>query len=339
MEDLMLNKIYDNFKKYIKENYKFIITMVLILVVFTLPTDYEVYTPGGVINTFDRIKIDGSTESKGSLNMTYVGAKKGTIPVLILSYIFPNWDIENLSDDRIEDESYEEIVERNKLSLHEVNKYSTIVAYKYAGKKCEIIKEDVTIYYVSDEADTSLKLGDIIKSVNGKNIENLTQFQEIITNAEIGDKLNLIVERDNNKETAYAVAREEDGKKMIGIYLISILDIKTEPKIDFIVKNNESGSSGGLMNALTIYDMLVEEDITKGLKISGTGTIDRDGNVGEIAGVKYKLAGAVKNKSDVFIVPSANYDEAIKEKKKNKYKIDIIKADTFENVLKILKNM
>ena len=56
--------------------------------------------------------------------------------------------------------------------------------------------------------------------------------------------------------------------------------------------------------ALLIYDYLTEEDITKGRTIVGTGTIDENGNVGSIGGVKYKLKGAVKNKAEIFLVPN-----------------------------------
>ena len=55
-------------------------------------------------------------------------------------------------------------------------------------------------------------------------------------------------------------------------------------------------------------------------------------------GVKYKLKGAVKNKAKVFIVPSGNYDEAIKIKKEKNYDIEIIEADNLHNVIEKLKN-
>ena len=59
---------------------------------------------------------------------------------------------------------------------------------------------------------------------------------------------------------------------------------------------------------------LTEEDITKGKKIVGTGTIEEDGSVGSIGGVKYKLNGAVRQKADIFLVPAGeNYEEALKE--------------------------
>ena len=73
--------------------------------------------------------------------------------------------------------------------------------------------------------------------------------------------------------------------------------------------------------AISIYDKLTGENLSKGDKIIGTGTIDMDGSVGEIGGVKYKLIGAVNNHAKVFICPTANYEEAMniaKEKKYNK---------------------
>ena len=67
-----------------------------------------------------------------------------------------------------------------------------------------------------------------------------------------------------------------------------------------------------MITNLAIYNYLTEEDITHGKTIVGTGTIDINGNVGEISGVKYKLQGAIKEKADIFLVPSGdNYNEAI----------------------------
>ena len=91
------------------------------------------------------------------------------------------------------------------------------------------------------------------------------------------------------------------------------------------------------MCALDIYNKITEFDLTKGRKISGTGTINEKGEVGAIDGVKYKLAGAVKKKANIFIVPKDNYDEAIKLKKKYNYNIEIILADNLHNVIEKLK--
>ena len=93
------------------------------------------------------------------------------------------------------------------------------------------------------------------------------------------------------------------------------------------------------MLALSIYNAITSEDITHGFKVAGTGTIDIEGNVGEIGGIKYKIMGAVRNKMDLVFVPTTNYDEAIKVKKEHNYDIDIIKVNTFEEALNYLNNL
>ena len=91
------------------------------------------------------------------------------------------------------------------------------------------------------------------------------------------------------------------------------------------------------MLSLTIYDLLVKENLSHGRTIAGTGTIDRYGNVGEIGGVKYKIKGAVKDKADIFFVPKDNYKEAKKIVDKNKYKLKLVKVNTLKEAIEYLK--
>ena len=114
---------------------------------------------------------------------------------------------------------------------------------------------------------------------------------------------------------------------------------EVDPEVNITSKASEAGSSGGLMMSLTIYNQLVEEDITKGKKIVGTGTIDIDGNVGEIGGVKYKLIGAVKNDADIFMCPIENYEEAKKVAEEKDYDITIIAVHTFQEAIEKLEEL
>ena len=102
-------------------------------------------------------------------------------------------------------------------------------------------------------------------------------------------------------------------------------------------KESESGPSGGLITALAIYDAITKEDITKGKKIVGTGTISQDGKVGEIGSVSYKIASAAKAKADIFLCPKENYKEAKKYAKKHNLKIKIKVVSTFEDAINYLK--
>ena len=94
------------------------------------------------------------------------------------------------------------------------------------------------------------------------------------------------------------------------------------------------------MTTLAIYDTLIPEDLTNGLKIAGTGTIEEDGSVGEIGGVKYKLAGAERDDADIFFAPTGeNYEEAIKIKKDKNYKIKVIEVKTLNDAINYLKSL
>ena len=115
-----------------------------------------------------------------------------------------------------------------------------------------------------------------------------------------------------------------------------LLFFLTKIKIKF--KSSEGGPSGGLMLTLAIYNKLTDSNLSNGRKIVGTGTIDQNGNVGEIGGVKYKLNGAVKAHADIFLVPSGdNYKEALKEKEKNNYQITIKAIKTLDEAITYLK--
>lgn len=328
-------------KKYIindiKRNYKFYIGLFLIMALFLVRFDYVIYTPGSLENLNDRIIVTPSNESKGSMNLTYVTSIPANIPNMLLSLIIPNWDIESLNNMRVEDESEKEIENRDKIYLKDTSYDAIIAAFKEANMKYEITNVDVTITYIYNIAKTDLKVGDVIKTINGVKITSFNSLISEVNKYEVGEKLIINVLRNNKIIECEATIVLEENKKMIGISLAELKNIKTNPEVKFVFKNNESGSSRGLMCALEIYNRITKYDITKGDIISGTGVIDENGNVGSIGGVKYKLKGAVNKHAKVFIVPSDNYEEAISLKNKYKYDIEIIKADTLKNVIKALK--
>ena len=91
--------------------------------------------------------------------------------------------------------------------------------------------------------------------------------------------------------------------------------------------------------ALMTYNALTKQDLTHGKNIVGTGTINLDGTVGEIGGVKYKLMGAVRKNADVLLVPEGNYEEAMKVKKDKGYDIDIVSVKKLSDAINYLEGL
>ena len=122
----------------------------------------------------------------------------------------------------------------------------------------------------------------------------------------------------------------------IGIMIVTNYKYKTDDDLDINFRSGEGGSSGGLVLSLGIYSKITGIDLLKGRNIAGTGTIDIDGNVGEIDGIKYKIAGAVRKHMDVILVSPYNYEEAKKVIKENNYDIELVKVSTFKEAINYL---
>lgn len=334
----MIKKIYNYLKNDIKMNKYYYIVMIVIAVILSIKLDYEVYAPGELIDLTDRIIVDNSYESNGSFNLTYVSSRKGHISNILLSYIIPSWDIVPIEDMRIENESAKEINDRNKVYLKQTSYDAIIAAFKLANIDYVIESNDVVVTHVYDLSNSDLKVGDTIKKINGNEIKSYEDIFNEIDKYNENDKIEIEVLRNNKIVNCSSVLKKEGDRLLIGINISELKNIKTTPNVKYIFNDNESGSSRGLMCALDIYNKITEFDLTKGKIIAGTGTINENGLVGPIGGVKYKLIGAVKNKAKIFIVPSENYEEANKIKNEYNYDIDLIKADTLENVVEILKN-
>ena len=326
-------------KKILKDNYKFILSLIIIIIVLNIRFPYYIDAPGGISDISKRIEIDGY-ESTGSFNLAYVKEYKATTTTLLLSLINKDWKVLKTNDVLLDTEDDKSYNLRDKILMGSAISDSIYVAYTKAHKKIEIISNKLLVTYITGNAKTNLVVGDEILSFNEIPVKSKGEITEIIETLNIGDKVLIKVMNNNKEYNRYAYVIDEDGNKKINILISEIKEYYTDPKIKINIDDNESGSSGGLITALSIYDSLTKEDITKGLTIVGTGTIDSNGNVGSIGGVEYKLKSAVKSKADLFIVPKdENYAEAIKLKKENNYDIDILGVSNFDEVIEYLENV
>lgn len=325
-------------KIFLKNNYKIFIIYIFIFVVALFPLPYYVNGPGGITNIDDRVKIDNSYKSRGGFYLSYVSEYKGTIATCLISLFNKNLDIIKKSDVVIPKSNIKDTNLIDKIMLKSAYSNATLVAYKSANKDVEITNTELYIQYLFDESSTDLHIGDQLLEIDNIKINNLKQVKEILNKYNVNDEVKIKVKHNNKKYIRKAKLIKYKNSIIIGVGIVELNELKTNPNITYNYQNDEYGSSGGLMLSLNIYNSLTKEDITKGKTIVGTGTIDSDGNVGMIDGIKYKIKGAIKNKVDLFIVPNGNLKEALKVKKDNNYKIEIIGVDTFEEAIDYLKN-
>ena len=199
---------------------------------------------------------------------------------------------------------------RNEMESSKVT--ATAAALRYLGYDFD------EVYYVSDIRDYSdaikkLKIGDVITEIDGKKINQIEEIRTSYANKSIGDPLLITVERkDKNGKVSSVTTRvilvenldmEEKERPAIGILVGTSARFPID--VDFNLPG-VGGPSAGLIFAVGIVEKLTEEDLVRGRKIAGTGTISASGKVGGIGGIEEKMVGASRIGATIFIAPREN---------------------------------
>lgn len=332
----MLNKLYVQTKTFIKENIKFLLILIVAFFVLTFELPYYIDTPGGLIDVSERLEVEDGYGINGSLNLAYISEFRATIPTLIVAYFNGDWEIIKKDDVVADNETIEENNYRNKILLEEANQNAIIVAFDKAGLDYEVTNRKVNIIYIYEESDTDLKIGDVITEINGIEINSK---EEALNTIKESDELSIKVINDGVEYTRYANKVDIGGEDLIGIMVSETKDVTPSKEVSINFKESESGPSGGFMMSLSIYDYLTSEDLTKGLKIVGTGTIDEFGNVGVIGGIGHKIKAAVKEDADIFFAPSANYAEALEVVTEENLDITLVEVSHIDDAIEYLNNL
>lgn len=157
-------------------------------------------------------------------------------------------------------------------------------------------------------ASAALKVGDVITSVDGQPVTSAQKLSELIRAKPTGTALEIGYTRGGKPATAsIKSAAAEDGQPRIGV---AVEQKQPHPFTLEIDLDEIGGPSAGLMFALGIIDKLEPADLTGGMILAGTGTIDDEGRVGPIGGVPQKLVAAKAAKATAFLTPADNCAEA-----------------------------
>ncbi len=154
-----------------------------------------------------------------------------------------------------------------------------------------------------------LEKGDTIVSVDGQVTDSVLGLRAIIAKRGVGAPVTLAIERAGAAKSVQVTPELSTGPDpvpIIGIFPAIVYSYPFDVKIQL---ENVGGPSAGQMFALGIIDKLTPGKLTGGAKVAGTGTIDGDGVVGPIGGIRQKLYGARAAGATWFLAPYSNCDE------------------------------
>lgn len=332
----MFNKLYVKVKKYIKENHNFLLFLILLVLVLNIKLPYIVERPGGITSLNSQVKINNEN-IKGDYNSSYVKVNTGNVVSVALGLIIPKWDVVKLSEYQPdEDVSYSEVLDYEKILMNQSHNFAIKHVFDKLNIPYNVSEEKLYVYASHSEFKTPLKTNDLITKCDDADVKSYDDLTNCINSAS-NNYVNLSIIRNKKSTNVKAKIHFYRGRKVIGVIVLRDFIIDSDVKIDFVNNSNESGPSAGFMTALALYDNLSKKNLIGKLSVAGTGTIDEDGNVGQIDGIKYKLLGANK-KVDIYFVPKDNYTEAKKVVKKYKLKLNIVSVSNLDDAITYLEN-
>ena len=198
--------------------------------------------------------------------------------------------------------------------------------------------DGVLVVGLLDDSPVKDKLikNDLIISINNELVRSASEFISMLRTYEIGDIVNIGLIRNEQEltiETKLIEHVEYENEPMVG-FLASTPNQQFIFPFEVDIKTgNVGGPSAGMMMALNVFNLLTEDDITNGKKIAGTGTIEIDGSIGPVGGVKQKVIAAKRANAGLILVPIANYEEASVFADDN---TQIVAVDSFDNALNVI---
>lgn len=190
---------------------------------------------------------------------------------------------------------------------------ATAVGARAAGVEVEITTEvRVVDVLEGSPADGVLAPGDRLVAADGRPLSDASQLQARTRGADDGDQLRLTIdhagsERDVTVRLTTLGRTDQVGLGILAETATSGLDLPFEVSLS---STRIGGPSAGMMTAVTLFDLLSEEDLIAGRTILGTGTVGIDGRVGPVGGVPEKVRAAAAYGADLVLVPQAQLEAA-----------------------------
>ena len=224
--------------------------------------------------------------------------------------------------DKYGDQTEDQLIQTSQRQMRSAKDNAMYVALKSAGYDVTLKPGNVIIDYLlcleANEAGTEcetfspadelLDPGDVLKKVKGEDVTIIDDLAQIMTDVEAGEMIPIEFERDGvamSGEIETILAPGEDPPRtIIGFRPIDTTTVTLPTGLTVQFKTDAiGGPSAGLAFTLSLIDALTEGDLTGGLDVAVTGTIDVEGNVGAIGGLNSKASAVQQVGVKYFLVP------------------------------------
>ncbi|PYZ93259.1 hypothetical protein CR194_08670 [Salipaludibacillus keqinensis] len=333
---------------------KWVILFSILIAVNFIQLPYYFTVPGDAKVLSDVIEVEDRNAYEGTFMLTTIRMGKANTVNYLWSMFSDRRELIPEDQIRPEGETDEEYNHRQMMMMTGSQELAVLVAYHHADKEAYFENYGVFVTSIIPDMDAEgkLEMGDRIIAVDGEEVLEANKLFSLLGEYGIGDEVEITYEREDEVEQVSITVEpfpediDPDGDRGgVGIANpVTDRELVHDPDVE-INTDQIGGPSAGLMFSLEIYNQLLEEDITKGRAIAGTGSIDEEGNVGRIGGVKQKVYASHEAGADIFFVPDelgvegSNYSSAAETAESIGTEMDIVPVNTFQDALDYLESL
>ncbi|WP_282941746.1 SepM family pheromone-processing serine protease [Paenibacillus sp. RC67] len=341
------------------------IAIALVYGVYFMPLPLFIFSAGTaeVIKPMVHVKQNNNYEEQGTFMLTTVRVSDATVFSYLLSFIRPYEELHLKTELLQKNESEEEYSQRQEVNMLSSQSSAIQAAYHNLGIPYKITTDGVLIVQVFKDfpAHEVLQSGDYIVKVDDAPIHAKEELQSILKSKKEGDSVSITYKRKKVTKTEsiqLALLPPDEGSSQenrrvgLGVVPANVQSVKAddETKQVTIRAGDIGGPSAGLMFTMEIINKLTPEDITKGYRVAGTGTIDEKGTVGVIGGIQHKIIAADKAGAEIFFAPKDyvtpdgkqrvnNYTDAVKRAEDIHTSMKIVPVGTLEDALQYMNTL
>jgi PDZ domain-containing protein len=305
-----------------------------------VPMPFVEYSPGSAPSVEPLLSVDAPvTELNGELAMLVVWVKQPSLAELVRARYFDHdrslRPREQIIPDNVDRTRY---FDDQRLQFRVAFEVATAVGQRAAGYAVELVTAaEITLVLPEGPSAGQIEPGDRIVAVRGEPVSSAEEAIDLLDELDEGERVSLRLSRDDRERTVSVEAATipELGRPGLGVGLQTVeIDIEQAVDVQLLDQQGIGGNSAGLMLALTVYDLLADEDLAAGRTIVGTGTVDADGNIGRIGAIEQKVATAVKIGADLVLVPESQRQTALDAAAG---RIQVVAVATFDEALTALR--
>lgn len=211
-------------------------------------------------------------------------------------------------DEYFGDTSRDEARRVDQLLMARSQDVAKVVALRRLGDEVPVVGSEVGFVAPDGPAAGALQIGDVVVAVDGTPTTAPREVGEAVRANPAGAAVVVTVERgDERLDLTIESGDDGEGRALLGISTLPVYEFPIDIQID---TGAVSGPSAGLAFTITILDELTTGELTGGMTVAMTGTIDEEGRVGRVGGVHQKAVAARGAGAELILVPTGEEAEA-----------------------------